>query len=283
MEQPRVGDPRIGSLRGTFDFGALTLRWTEWGPVDGRPVVCVHGLTRNGRDFDALAQALAAQGRRVICPDVPGRGISGWLPSGALYAVPTYVAALMPLLAPLGEYDWVGTSMGGLIGMGLCATPGVAMRRMVLNDIGPFVPVASLQRIRDYLQNFPEFECLSAVEAYLRRVHAPFGPGTDWAHLARHSARMTADGKFVLHYDPAIVEPMAGPLADVELWPLWDLCVKRPVLVLRGESSDLLLPETARRMGEAAQARVETIPGCGHAPALMDPMQIGLIARFLEG
>lgn len=277
--------PRIGALRGTFDFGALTLRWTEWGPAAGRPVVCVHGLTRNSRDFDALAQALAAQGRRVICPDVPGRGISGWLPAGALYGVPTYIGALTPLLAQLGEYDWVGTSMGGLIGMGLCAVPGVAMRRMVLNDIGPFVPVASLARIRDYLQVFPEFDSLAAVEAQLRRVHAPFGPLTDgeWAHLARHSARMTASGKFVLHYDPAIVEPMAGPLADVDLWPLWELCVKRPVLVLRGESSDLLLPETAARMGEAADVTVETIPGCGHAPALMAPAQIALILRFLEG
>lgn len=274
--------PRIGALRGTFDFGALTLRWTEWGPVTGRPVVCVHGLTRNGRDFDALAMALAAQGHRVICPDVPGRGISGWLPSGALYAVPTYVAALAPLLAQLGEYDWVGTSMGGLIGMGLCTVPGVAMRRMVLNDIGPFVPVASLERIRDYLQVFPEFGSLAEVEAYLRRVHAPFGPVTDWAHLARHSARTTAAGRFVLHYDPAIVEPMAGPLADVDLWALWELCVKRPVLVLRGETSDLLLPETASRMGEAATVAVETIPGCGHAPSLMDPAQIALIQRFLD-
>jgi pimeloyl-ACP methyl ester carboxylesterase len=261
--------PRMGSLRGPFDFGALTLRWTEWGPVDGRPVVCVHGLTRNGRDFDALAQALAAQGRRVICPDVPGRGISDWLPSGALYGVPTYVAALSPLLAQLGEYDWVGTSMGGLIGMGLCAVPDVAMRRMVLNDIGPF----------------PEYASLAAVEAQLRKVHAPFGPLSDaeWAHLAQRSARVTASGKFVLHYDPAIVEPMAGPLADVDLWPLWELCAKRPVLVLRGESSDLLLPETAARMGEAPQVTVETISGCGHAPALMDPAQIALILRFLEG
>jgi pimeloyl-ACP methyl ester carboxylesterase len=283
-------EPRIGALRGTFDFGALSLRWTEWGPVSGgeatgRPVVCVHGLTRNGRDFDALAQALAAQGRRVICPDVPGRGSSGWLPSGALYAAPTYIAALAPLLAELGEYDWVGTSMGGLIGMGLCAVPGVAMRRMVLNDIGPFIPAASLARIRDYLQIFPEFDSLAAVEAQLRKVHAPFGPLTDaqWAHLAWHSARVTAGGRFVLHYDPAIVEPMAGPLADVDLWALWELCVKRPVLVLRGESSDLLLPETAARMGEAVQVTVETIPGCGHAPALMDPAQIALILRFLEG
>ena len=200
--------PRIGALRSSVEGGVVSLRWTEWGPASGKPVICVHGLTRNGRDFDALARYLSAQGRRVICPDVPGRGISGWLPSGALYAVPNYVAAFLPLLAELGEYDWVGTSMGGLIGMGLTAVPGIAMRRMVLNDIGPFIPRASLERIRDYLQIVPVFADLPALEAHLRRVHAPFGNLSDaqWRHLAEHSARMTAGGRFVLHYDPAIVE-----------------------------------------------------------------------------
>lgn len=276
--------PRIGALACALESGVFRMRWTEWGPVDGRPVVCVHGLTRNGRDFDALAMHLAAQGRRVICPDIPGRGISGWLPSGALYAVPTYIAALRPMLTELGEYDWVGTSMGGLIGMGIASIPGVSLKRMVLNDIGPFVPVASLERIRDYLQEVPVFDDMAALEAHIRRVHAPFGPLTDaqWAHLARYSARVTPGGKFILHYDPAIVEPMAGPLADVDLWALWEFCAQRPVLVLRGESSDLLLPETAARMGEHENVRVETIAGCGHAPALMDPAQIGLIADFLE-
>jgi len=275
-----MSTPHFGALRSALDFGAVSVRWTEWGPACGMPVVCVHGLTRNGRDFDALAQALAGQGRRVICPDIPGRGMSGWLPSGALYAVPTYIAALMPLLAELGEFDWVGTSMGGMIGMGLT---GVAMRRMVVNDIGPFIPKASLQRIRDYLQARPVFADITTLEAHLRRVHAPFGALSDaqWAHLAEHSARMTAGGQLCLHYDPAIVEPMAGPLTDVDLWPLWALCVHRPVLVLRGETSDLLLPETAARMAEHPNVTLTTIPGCGHAPALMDPLQIALIRDFL--
>ena len=275
--------PRIGSTRSALDCGALTLRWTEWGLASGRPVVCVHGLTRQGRDFDALARQLSARGRRVICPDIPGRGLSGWLPSGALYAVPTYIAALTPLLAELEEYDWVGTSMGGLIGMGLAAFPGNAMRRMVLNDIGSFVPVAALERIRDYLQHTPRFADLPALEAYLRRIHAPFGDLTDeqWRHLAEHSARMTADGQYKLHYDPAIVEPMAGPLADVDLWALWDFCVRRPVLVLRGATSDLLLPDVLTRMDEHPDVRVATIPGCGHAPALMEAGQIALITDFL--
>lgn len=259
------------------------LRWVEWGSANGAPVVCVHGLTRNARDFDVLAHALAAQGRRVICPDIPGRGLSGWLPPGIPYAVPTYLAALAPLLAALGEVDWVGTSMGGLIGMGQCAVPGARIRRMVLNDIGPFIPMAALERIRAYLSQPVEFPDVAGLEAHLRRVHAPFGALTDaqWAHMARHSARMTAAGRVVPHHDPAIMAPMQGELADVDLWPLWPLVAQRPVMVLRGEASDLLLPVTAVRMAEAKGVRVETIAGCGHAPALMDAGQIALVAGFL--
>lgn len=279
MEQPR-----IGALHCPFDGGAVSLRWHEWGPPSGRPVVCVHGLTRQGRDFDVLARALSRQGRRVICPDIPGRGISGWLPSGALYAVPTYVGVLAPLLTALGEYDWVGTSMGGLIGMGLAGLPATHVRRMVLNDVGPFIPQAALERIRDYLgAPPPRFGSVEDVAAYLARVHAPFGPLTpsQWQEMAVHSARMTAEGQVKLHYDPRIVEPMQGPLSDVNLWPLWDWAVNRPVLVLRGESSDLLTAETAARMDEHPNTQVETIAGCGHAPALMDAHQVGLITAFL--
>ncbi|MBY0337162.1 MAG: alpha/beta hydrolase [Acetobacteraceae bacterium] len=277
--------PRLGALRVELDFGAVDLRWTEWGPAEGAAVVCVHGLTRNARDFDALAQALAAQGRRVLCVDVPGRGLSSWLPRGELYAVPNYVAAMRPLLAALDSYDWVGTSMGGLIGMAVAAMPESGMRRFVINDIGPFVPAASLERIRAYLRAAPaDFAGIEAVEAELRRVHAPFGDLSDaeWRHLAIHSSRMTEGGRLRLHYDRAIAEPMGTePLADIEFWPLWDAAPERPVLVLRGETSDLLLPETATRM--AARARVETIPGCGHAPALMAPAQVALVAGFLDG
>jgi pimeloyl-ACP methyl ester carboxylesterase len=276
--------PRAGQLRADLPGGPVLLRWTEWGPPEGAPVLCVHGLTRNGRDFDALAMELARRGRRVLCPDMPGRGHSSWLPDGALYAVPTYLAVLAPLLEALGEHDWVGTSMGGLIGMGLCATPGARMRRLVINDIGPFVPVAALERIRDYLGIPQRFGSLEALEAYLRRVHAPFGPLSDaeWRHLAAHSARATAAGDLALHYDPAIVQPMLGPLADLDLWALWPAVAQRPVLVLRGEDSDLLLPETAARMAESPSVRLAVIPGCGHAPALMDPAQIALVADFLS-
>ncbi|MBC7432468.1 MAG: alpha/beta hydrolase [Rubritepida sp.] len=281
MEQPR-----IGAMHSPFEGGAVSLRWHEWGPPTGRPVVCVHGLTRQGRDFDVLARALAQQGRRVICPDIPGRGLSGWMPAGGLYAVPNYIAVLAPLLAALGDHDWVGTSMGGLIGMGLVALPTDRVGRMVLNDIGPSIPQAALERIRDYLgAPPPHFDDVAGVEAYLRRVHAPFGALSDaqWAEMAGHSARMTATGAVRLHYDPCIVEPMAGALVDVHLWPLWDRTVNRPVLVLRGETSDVLTAETAARMDEHPNTRVETIAGCGHAPALMDDHQVGLVVSFLAG
>ena len=282
----KTEQPRIGALHCPFQEGAVSLRWHEWGPPSGRPVVCVHGLTRQGRDFDVLARALSQQGRRVICPDIPGRGMSGWLPDGALYTVPTYVAVLAPLLSALGEYDWVGTSMGGLIGMGLVALPADRVRRMVLNDIGPFIPRAALARIRDYLgAPPPHFDDIAGVELYLRGVHAPFGALTDaqWRAMAEHSARMTAAGQVNLHYDPRIVEPMQTTLTDVNLWPLWDCAVNRPVLVLRGETSDLLTAETAAKMDEHPNTQVETIAGCGHAPALMDAHQVGLIVRFLAG
>lgn len=277
--------PRAGQIEARTPAGSVLLRWVEWGPADGRPVLCVHGLTRNGRDFDALAMALAEQGRRVVCPDMPGRGMSGWLSDGMAYAVPTYLAALAPLLEGLGEVDWVGTSMGGLIAMGQCTLPGTRIRRLVLNDIGPFVPVAALERIRAYLGVPVEFAEVAGLEAHLRRVHAPFGPLSDaqWAHLAAHSARMTPTGRVVPHQDPAILAPMQGELADVDLWALWPAVTQRPVLVLRGETSDLLLPETAARMAESPGVRVETIAGCGHAPALMDPAQTALVAGFLAG
>jgi pimeloyl-ACP methyl ester carboxylesterase len=277
--------PRLGQLRAAIPGGSVMLRWVEWGPSHGAPVLCVHGLTRNGRDFDALAQALAAQGRRVICPDMPGRGLSDWLAEGSAYAVPTYLAVLAPLLAELGEVDWVGTSMGGLIGMARCAAPEPRIRRIVLNDIGPFVPVAALERIRAYLAHSVEFDDLQGLEAHLRRVHAPFGALTDaqWAHLAHHGARITPAGRVVPHHDPAIMTPMQGDLADVDLWPLWPAVAQRPVLALRGEASDLLLPQTAARMAVAAGVRIETIRDCGHAPALMDAAQVALVAGFLAG
>jgi pimeloyl-ACP methyl ester carboxylesterase len=279
-----LSEPRLGALRVVLPFGPVDLRWAEWGPADGAPVVCVHGLTRNARDFDTLARELAEDGRRVICPDIPGRGLSSWLPDGNLYAVPTYIAVLRPLLQPLGAFDWVGTSMGGLIGLGLASMPGNGLRRMVLNDIGAAVPAAALVGIGAYLGVEQDFADVPALEAHLRAIHAGFGPLSpgDWRHLAESSARMTPAGRVTLHYDPAIAVPMRrAPSADVVMWPLWDALVL-PVLLIRGAESPLLTAETAERMAGKPGVTLFTVAGCGHAPALVDPAQTGLIRGFLR-
>lgn len=277
---------RRNRLRYLLPQGFFTLAWTEWGPEQGEPVLCVHGLTRTGRDFDALADALAGQGRRVLCPDLPGRGASDRLPDPSLYVPPTYVAALSHLLARLeGPVDWVGTSLGGICGMAIAATPGQPIRRLVLNDVGVHVPKDSIARIGDYLGQETEFADLPALERHLRAVHAPFGALSDaeWRHLAETSARPAPGGRVALHYDPAIAAPFrAGVEADMDLSPLWAR-VTVPVLLLRGAESDLLPAETARAMARRPGVRLAEIPGCGHAPALMDADQIGLVSEFLAG
>jgi pimeloyl-ACP methyl ester carboxylesterase len=277
--------PREGRIRWLSPVGFHCLAWTEWGPRDGAPVMCVHGLTRTGRDFDALAAVLAGRGWRVLCPDMPGRGESDPLPDPSLYRNDVYAGACAHLLATLGEQpvDWVGTSMGGLIGMILAAMPGTPFRRFVINDVGPFIPAASLARIGEYLGRAWVFPDLAAAEAHTRKAYAPFGALTDaeWRHLTETSLRPLPEGGFRLHYDPAIAAPFRAPPEDIAFWPLWEQ-IAATTLVLRGAESDLLLPDTASRMAAKPGVRVETIPGCGHAPALLDPVQIGLVAAFLE-
>ena len=277
---------RAGALRWLSPAGFFTLRWLDWGPVDGAPVICVHGLTRSGRDFDALAAALAASGRRVFCPDLPGRGASDWLPNPALYQPPIYSQALAHLLARMdGPVDWVGTSLGGICGMGIAATPGNVIRRMVLNDVGAIIPAAALKRIRDYInQPAQAFRDIAALEAHLRKVHAPFGPLTDaeWRHLAENSARRDAEGALQLHYDPAITHAFsAGDIADIDLSPFW-ATITIPVLILRGVTSDILPADVAAEMARKPSARLLEIADAGHAPALMAADQISAIQDFLN-
>jgi pimeloyl-ACP methyl ester carboxylesterase len=272
-------------LRWRSPAGFHWLAWTEWGPPDGAPVICVHGLTRTGRDFDALAAALAERGRRVLCPDMPGRGASDRLPDPSLYRNDIYACACAHLVATLGDapIDWIGTSMGGIIGMILAATPNAPIRRLVINDVGPFIPAAALARIGEYLGRAWTFPDLAAAEAHMRKAYAPFGALTDaqWRHLTETSLHPMPGGGFRLHYDPAIAEPFRKPPQDVEFWPVWEQ-IATPTLVLRGAESDLLLPETATRMAAKPGVRVETIAGCGHAPALLDATQIALVTAFLE-
>lgn len=278
--------PRFRTLSYLLPHGFRDLAYVEWGPEAGRPVVCAHGLTRNARDFDVLAEALAVRGRRVVAVDFPGRGRSAWLPDPSLYAFPTYLAALAALIARLDspQLDWVGTSMGGLAGMMLAAQSGTPVVRLVVNDVGPFIPKAALARIAGYVGETGRFASLEEVEAHVRRVAAPFGSLTDaqWRHMAEHGAVRDGDG-WRLHYDPAIATAFAAtPPADVDLWGVWERVVA-PTLVIRGADSDLLLEDTAVRMTARADGRVRlaVFAGCGHAPALMAADQIATVADFL--
>jgi len=273
------------------EAGPLKLGYVEWGEAAAsRTVLCIHGLTRNSRDFDFLAADLAADAR-VIAVDVAGRGRSGWLADPSRYIAPTYIGHIAAFLANLGleQVDLVGTSMGGIIGMGLATLPTAPdapplIRRLVLNDIGGMAPASSLAFIADYLGAPPRrFADLAEVEAHLRLIHASFGPLTDeeWAHLARHSVRPVAGG-WVMHYDPAIAVPFVGSTAaDLVLWPLYDL-ITAPTLVLRGGDSILLPADVAEEMKtRGPKAEVVTFPGVGHAPALMADDQIAVVGDFL--
>jgi pimeloyl-ACP methyl ester carboxylesterase len=248
------------------------------------PVLCVHGLTRNGRDFDALARSLA-EDRTVLAPDVAGRGRSDWLADKADYAYPLYVADLASLIASLGadEIDYVGTSMGGIIGMVLASQAGTPIRRLVLNDVGPLIPVSALQRIADYVGTDPDFATIAELQSYLSQVHANFGPLSEaqWHHLASHSARVLPNGRYALAYDPGIAAAFKGmAMEDVVLWPYYDR-IHCPTLVIRGTHSDLLLAETAEEMTRRGpKAQLYAVPDAGHAPALMEPAQIERIRRF---
>lgn len=265
--------------------GFHRMAYTEWGPADHPHVVlCVHGLTRNGRDFDILAQALSGR-CRVLCPDVVGRGRSDWLKDPTGYGYPQYLADLTTLVARTGveQVDWVGTSMGGLIGMLLAAQPGAPIRRLVMNDVGAFIPKAALERIGTYVGADPTFADLGALEAYLRRVAAPFGPLTDaqWRHLAMHGGRVAEDGSLRLAYDPAIAVAFKGGVTDVDLRPVWDR-VRADVLITRGAESDLLSHATAEAMlSRPGKTRLAEFSGVGHAPTFMATDQIEAVSRFL--
>ena len=280
--------PRERSVRSLSAHGFHRVAYRDWGhPGSSRVVVCVHGLTRNGRDFDTLAAALADR-FRILCPDMPGRGDSEWLPAAADYVFPTYLTALTAMLAhaDVDEVAWVGTSMGGLLGMIIAAQKGSPVTQLVVNDIGPVIEPVALARIAGYVGLDPVFESFAALEAHVREVSAPFGPLTDaqWAALAGSTARQTEDGRWRLKYDPGIAVPFrSSATAGGDLWPVWD-AIRCPTLLLRGAESDLLSPQTAAAMHARGPApRVIEFPNIGHAPMLLTPEQIAPVARFLEG
>jgi pimeloyl-ACP methyl ester carboxylesterase len=257
---------------------------------DAPPIVCVHGLARNGRDFDDLGAALSSgpNGRTVVCPDVVGRGQSDWLDDPSLYVMNQYVADTTALLARIGALtvDWVGSSMGGLLGMILAAMPRSPIRRLVLNDVGAVVPSAPLTRISGYMSaKQPSFATRRDFELYLRTIYAGFGRLTDaqWARMAETSSRRDDDGSYRPTYDPAIWNPAQPVDQDVDLWEVYDR-VTQPVLLIRGANSDILPPALAQAMTQRGpKAKLVTIPDTAHPPALMCDEQIALVASFLNG
>ncbi len=311
-----MASPRSRYFPSLGPRGFHRVAYTEWGsPHNPHTVICVHGLTRNSRDFDYLAARLAAD-CRVVCMDVPGRGASDWLADKSDYGFALYQSDAATLLAHVMAHpggtlhdlarvlrhsghpervDWVGTSMGGLIGMMLAAKLGSPIGRLVLNDIGPLVPWPGLIRLKNVHAGLnAKFKTLGELEQHLRVACAQFGPIDDakWRHVARHSGRKNDDGTWSQAYDPGIVSALRrgnngglefGPdfLLGVDLWPVWET-IKCPTLVLRGTESDLLLESTAKQMAERGpKARVVEFAGIGHAPWLMNDDQIDVVRDFL--
>ena len=280
-------EPRQRFVQCLSPKGLHRIAYLEWGDAANASVlVCVHGLTRCARDFDNFARAMADR-YRVICPDVAGRGRSDWLADPMAYSIPQYVSDMVTLIARLDveKVDWVGTSMGGLIGLALAAQPNTPIAKLVLNDAGPVVTKVSLERIATYVGVAPQFPSIEAADRYIRAVSATFGPHTDaqWRFLTEVVVRKQSDGSYRMHYDPKLAEPFKQqmPEGDLELWPLYD-AVRGPMLVVRGALSDLLTRQTCESMKtRGPKAKVVEIEGVGHAPTLMHDDQIAVVRNFL--
>lgn len=284
-------EPRLRHVQCLGSKGLHRMAYWEWGdPAQSHVVVCAHGLSRQGRDFDTLARALCGQ-VRVVCPDVVGRGCSDWLSDPMGYAIPAYVADMVTLLARLDAQvvDWVGTSMGGLIGLGLAALPASPLRRLVLNDVGPAIEPASLARIGSYLGQPAHWATLDEAADALWAISQGFGPHTreQWLALTRPMLRPDGAG-FKPHYDPAIatpfrlISPELAQAGEAALWHAYD-SLRIPVLLLRGAQSDLLSPATAQAMTvRGPKARLVEVAGVGHAPMLVQPDQVAVVTDFLQ-
>jgi pimeloyl-ACP methyl ester carboxylesterase len=267
-----------------FDCAGFEIHAVQWGEDHLPPLLMMHGLARTGRDFDPIAAALSDR-FRVICPDQIGRGFSQWSNDpDADYRFARYeqLAAALADTLQLERFLWLGTSMGGALG--LHAAAGALRGRitaMVVNDIGPELPEAAVTRIRTYAGTPPVFPTMGAYEGFVRTAYRPFGEHTDaqWRHLAETTARRLSDGRITTHYDPQIVRQLDSD--DYDLWPRYD-SLDLPMLVLRGAESDLLTADIATRMTpQGPRPEIVEIPGCGHAPGLNTPAQIALVADFL--
>jgi len=275
---------REGAVRCLDPHGFHWVRYNEWGDAKNpRVLVCVHGLTRNARDFDYVAERLA-DAYRVVSVDVVGRGRSDWLRDPGDYTYPVYCGDLATLIASLHAetVDWLGTSMGGILGMIMASLPGSPVRKLVMNDVGAVIPKASLVRIGEYVGREATYESLEALEAAMRSV-SPFGnlDAEQWRHLALHVAKHDEQGKWRFRYDPGIGKNFhAAPPADVDLRYYWQQ-VHGPVLVIRGEHSDLLPRETLDEMMKRPHTESHVVADTGHAPMLMDDAQVHAIRHFL--
>lgn len=287
-------EPRLDFVQCLDAQGLHRMAYWEWGdPANDRVLVCVHGLSRQGRDFDVLARALC-QDWRVVCPDVVGRGRSDWLVDPMGYQVPAYVADMVTLLARLNarQIDWLGTSMGGLIGLGLASLPGAPVRRLILNDVGPTIQADALARIGTYLGQAQRFPSEEAAADYLASISQGFGPHTpeQWRALTRPMLKPVSDAQgegVTLHYDPAIAVPFRAITPEIAaagqamLWQRYD-ALRVPTLLIRGAESDLLTRETALAMTQRGpRAVLREIEGVGHAPTLVAPEQVALVREFL--
>ncbi len=280
--------------------GGHRMAYWQWGnPNAGHVIVCAHGLSRQGRDFDVLAQALALKGGdavRVVCPDVVGRGQSDWLKDPMGYQIPNYAGDMLALLTQLKptQLDWIGTSMGGLIGVVLAGSPGlplpVPVRRLLLNDVGPVIQWEALQRIGLYLGNAPKFASLEQAATVMWAISTSFGPHTpqQWLELSRHMVKPSPDGQGVLlHYDPAIAVPFktitqeSASAGQAAVWQLYDH-ISAHTLLVRGAVSDLLTQQTATEMTQRGpKARLVEFAGVGHAPTFIADDQVATALDFI--
>jgi len=278
--------PRTLHFRGLSPHGFHRVVYYEWGAHDNDTVVvCVHGIGRNGRDFDVLGEALAPT-HRVLAPDMPGRGASEWLRDPMDYVAPTYLATLTALISASGaeQVAWVGTSMGAILGMIAASLPGNPVARLVVNDAGPVLEPAALARIGEYFGTDPTFATYDEFKAYIKTISAPFGALSDaqWEHVTRTNARQREDGRWGVGYDPAIAVPFRAQPAAPDLWPMWDR-IACPTLILRGAQSDLLSSATARAMSaRGPRPRLVEFEGVGHAPMLLVRDQVDAVVDFLR-
>lgn len=286
-------EPRIKTVQCMSPSGLHDIAYKEWGDPGNRKVlICSHGVTRVADDFDALARALSGH-YRVVCPDTVGRGRSGKLRNPEHYRIPQYVSDMVTLIARVtqehDQVDWFGTSMGGLIGMGLASLPGNPVRKLVLNDIGPTLDPTALQRIGDYIGQDLRFPSFETAAKFVREVSLSFGEHSEdeWHKLAADVLRQDDNGQWVRHYDMGLAQPFRSATPETAeadqamLWAAYD-AIRCPTLLIRGEQSDLLSRETAHAMTQRGpRARLVEIPGVGHAPTFIHDDQIAVARDFL--